>query len=234
MGGSLIVISGPSGVGKGTVVKRLLAEMPDLYISVSVTTRKPRPGEIPGKDYIFIDDKQFEEMVVNNQLLEWAYVHGHYYGTPKRQVFDKLAEGKTVILEIDMQGAMQVQRSVDDVVLIFLLPPSIKELANRLDKRGTEDEEIRKLTADILMSGYKLSKIYSNFNIYTLSEEERLYNTVISTIILLKIKILETERELLKKELKEAEAKKDETKMLDLIQRISRINNAILSFKKEL
>ncbi|NOZ92786.1 guanylate kinase [bacterium 3DAC] len=145
MGGSLIVISGPSGVGKGTVVKRLLAEMPDLYISVSVTTRKPRPGEIPGKDYIFIDDKQFEEMVVNNQLLEWAYVHGHYYGTPKRQVFDKLAEGKTVILEIDMQGAMQVQRSVDDVVLIFLLPPSIKELANRLDKRGTEDEEIRKL-----------------------------------------------------------------------------------------
>ncbi len=97
-----------------------------------------------------------------------------------------------------------------------------------------DDEEIRKLTADILMSGYKLSKIYSNFNIYTLSEEERLYNTVISTIILLKIKILETERELLKKELKEAEAKKDETKMLDLIQRISRINNAILSFKKEL
>ncbi len=145
MGGSLIVISGPSGVGKGTVVKRLLAEMPDLYISVSVTTRRPRPGEIPGKDYIFIDDKQFEEMVVNNQLLEWAYVHGHYYGTPKKQVFDRLAEGKTVILEIDMQGAMQVQRSVDDVVLIFLLPPSIKELANRLDKRGTEDEEVRKL-----------------------------------------------------------------------------------------
>ncbi len=145
MGGSLIVISGPSGVGKGTVVKRLLAEMPDLYISVSVTTRKPRPGEIPGKDYIFVDDRQFEEMVVNNQLLEWAYVHGHYYGTPKKQVFDKLAEGKTVILEIDMQGAMQVQRSVDDVVLIFLMPPSIKELANRLDKRGTEDEEIRKL-----------------------------------------------------------------------------------------
>ncbi len=145
MGGSLIVISGPSGVGKGTVVKRLLAEMPDLYISISVTTRQPRPGEIPGKDYIFIDDKHFEEMVVNNQLLEWAYVHGHYYGTPKKQVFEKLAEGKTVILEIDMQGAMQVQRSVDDVVLIFLLPPSIRELANRLDKRGTEDEEVRKL-----------------------------------------------------------------------------------------
>ncbi len=145
MGGSLIVISGPSGVGKGTVVKRLLAEMPDLYISISVTTRQPRPGEIPGKDYIFIDDKYFEEMVVNNQLLEWAYVHGHYYGTPKKQVFEKLAEGKTVILEIDMQGAMQVQRSVDDVVLIFLLPPSIRELANRLDKRGTEDEEVRKL-----------------------------------------------------------------------------------------
>ena len=145
MGGGLIVISGPSGVGKGTVVKRLLAEMPDRYISVSVTTRKPRPGEVPGKDYIFIDDRQFEEMVVNNQLLEWAYVHGHYYGTPKKQVFEKLAEGKTVILEIDMQGAMQVQRSVDDVVLIFLMPPSIKELANRLDKRGTEDEEVRKL-----------------------------------------------------------------------------------------
>ena len=145
MGGSLVVISGPSGVGKGTVVKRLLAEMPDIYISVSVTTRPPRSGEVPGKDYVFVSESEFEDMVVNNQLLEWAYVHGHYYGTPKKPVFDKLAEGKTVILEIDMQGAMQVRRSIDDVVLIFLLPPSIRELANRLDKRGTEAEEVRKL-----------------------------------------------------------------------------------------
>ncbi len=145
MGGSLVVISGPSGVGKGTVVKRLLKELPDLYLSISVTTRPPRPGERHGVDYFFISEEEFERLVVENQLLEWAYVHGHYYGTPRKQVIEQLKKGKTVILEIDMQGAMQVKRSIHDVVLIFLLPPSIQELAHRLDKRGTEDESVRKL-----------------------------------------------------------------------------------------
>lgn len=145
MGGSLVVISGPSGVGKGTVVKRLLQELPDLYLSISVTTRPPRPGEKHGVDYFFISEEEFERLVVENQLLEWAYVHGHYYGTPRKQVIEQLRNGKTVILEIDMQGAMQVKRSIHDVVLIFLLPPSIQELAHRLDKRGTEDESVRKL-----------------------------------------------------------------------------------------
>lgn len=145
MGGSLVVISGPSGVGKGTVVKRLLRELPDLYLSISVTTRPPRPGERHGVDYFFISEEEFERLVVENQLLEWAYVHGHYYGTPRKQVIEQLKKGKTVILEIDMQGAMQVKRSIHDVVLIFLLPPSIQELAHRLDKRGTEDESVRKL-----------------------------------------------------------------------------------------
>jgi len=145
VGGSLVVISGPSGVGKGTVVKRLLQELPDLYLSISVTTRPPRPGEKHGVDYFFISEEEFERLVVENQLLEWAYVHGHYYGTPRKQVIEQLRNGKTVILEIDMQGAMQVKRSIHDVVLIFLLPPSIQELAHRLDKRGTEDESVRKL-----------------------------------------------------------------------------------------
>jgi guanylate kinase len=117
----------------------------DLVLSVSVTTRKPRPGEVNGKDYYFVDYSTFKKMVATDRLLEWAYVHGSYYGTPKDFVLEHLQEGKKVILEIDMQGAMQVRRRFPDAILIFLLPPSLDELKRRLVSRGTEEIDEQQL-----------------------------------------------------------------------------------------
>jgi guanylate kinase len=135
------VVSGPSGVGKGTVVKRLLERHPELLASVSVTTRAPRHGERDGVDYRFVSDERFDEMVDRGELLEWAHVVGHRSGTPGEPVERALAEGRDVVLEIDVQGARQVRERVPDAVLIFLAPPSMEELERRLRSRGTEDEE---------------------------------------------------------------------------------------------
>jgi guanylate kinase len=135
----LTVLSGPTAVGKGTVVTRLAAEHPEIFVSVSVTTRPPRPGEIEGVHYHFVSDKQFDTLVAEGALLEWAVVHGqHRYGTPRAPVARAIAEGRPALLEIDLQGARQVRDSWPDARFVFLAPPSWEELVRRLIGRGTE------------------------------------------------------------------------------------------------
>lgn len=142
--GSLIIISGPSGAGKGTLVDHLVARVPRLWASVSATTRKPRPGELEGRDYYFLSPQEFGSLVERGELLEWAEVHGHRYGTPARTVEEHLAQGIDVVLEIDPQGAMQVKQVVPEAVLVFILAPSMEELERRIRARGAEtDEQVR-------------------------------------------------------------------------------------------
>jgi guanylate kinase len=132
------VISGPSGVGKGTVVRRLLAADPSLYYSVSAKTRAPRPGEVDGRDYWFVSESRFDELIERGELLEFASMFGHRSGTPAEPVASMRASGRDVLLEIDVQGAAQIRAAVPDAVLIFLRPPSREELLRRLRARGTE------------------------------------------------------------------------------------------------
>lgn len=139
--GFLLVISGPSGCGKGTVSHELLKRNKDIVFSVSATTRKPRPGEINGENYFFLGKEQFDEMINNKEFLEYAFVHNNYYGTPKKFVVDEIEKGEIVLLEIDVQGALQIKKNYKNVVFIFLLPPTMDELKNRIIKRGTESEE---------------------------------------------------------------------------------------------
>ena len=139
--GTLIVIAGPSGVGKGSVVKRLLERDPDrLAYSVSVKTRRPRPNERHGREYYFITEPVFDRMIRDDELLEWAPFVDHRSGTPRRFVEEALASGRDVILEIDVKGAEQVRARVPDALLVFLAPPSMDELERRLRGRGTEDD----------------------------------------------------------------------------------------------
>ena len=136
--GKLIILSGPSGVGKSTVVAKAMKLRDDLCFSVSVTTRKPRPGEVNGKDYFFISKEQFDQMAENNELLEYATYVENSYGTPLRFVEDRLSNGINVILDIEVQGARQVFTKRPDALTIFILPPSMQALEQRLSARGTE------------------------------------------------------------------------------------------------
>ncbi|MCQ2380968.1 MAG: guanylate kinase [Acidaminococcaceae bacterium] len=140
--GLLIVGSGPSGVGKGTVHSRILAESPNVTYSISVTSRKPRIGERDGVDYFFRSAEQVKEMIANDEFLEYADVFGNYYGTPRDYVLQKLNEGKDVLLEIDVQGALQVKKRMPEALLIFLAPPNQQELERRLRNRCTDDEDV--------------------------------------------------------------------------------------------
>ncbi|MCL3778159.1 MULTISPECIES: guanylate kinase [unclassified Actinomyces] len=146
-----VVLAGPTAVGKGTVVAELRRRHPDLYVSVSATTRRPRPGEADGVHYHFVTDEQFDRLVAEGQMLEWALVHGCCrYGTPRGPVQAELDADRPVLLEIDLDGARQVRRTLPEALLVFLAPPSWDELVNRLVGRGTEDEaerERRLLTA---------------------------------------------------------------------------------------
>ncbi|EIW01033.1 MULTISPECIES: guanylate kinase [Thermoanaerobacter] len=139
--GLLIVLSGPSGAGKGTICKALMEKEKNLKLSISATTRQPRSGEIEGKNYFFKSEEEFEKMIENDSFLEWAKVYGHYYGTPKDFVLKNLEEGNDVVLEIDIQGALKIKEKFPEGVFIFILPPSMEELKNRIKKRGTETEE---------------------------------------------------------------------------------------------
>lgn len=135
----LTVVSGPTAVGKGTVVQRLRQEHPEIFVSVSATTRPPRPGEIDGTHYLFVSEAQFDALVAENALLEWAVVHGtHRYGTLKAPVLKALASGRNALLEIDLQGARQVRKALPEARFVFLAPPSWEELRRRLVGRGTE------------------------------------------------------------------------------------------------
>ena len=138
--GNLFIISGPSGAGKGTLVKAIATIVSDAWVSVSVTTRAPRRGEVEGQHYFFVSDAEFSSLAETGGLLEWAEVHGNRYGTPRSAVEAKVAEGKQVILEIDPQGAFQVKHLVPDSILIFIMPPSWDELQRRLVGRGSETE----------------------------------------------------------------------------------------------
>ncbi|MBQ9861721.1 MAG: guanylate kinase [Clostridia bacterium] len=138
--GLLIVFSGPSGCGKGTLVAKLLEQRTDTVLSVSVTTRAPRPGEIDGFHYFFKTREEVERMIQNDELLEYAQYSGNYYGTPRAAVEEHLKAGRNVILEIDVQGALQVMERCEDYVSIFLTVPSLDELERRLRGRGTEEE----------------------------------------------------------------------------------------------
>ncbi|ASW42975.1 MAG: guanylate kinase [Clostridiales bacterium] len=139
--GVLIVISGPSGAGKGTICKKLIEKNKNIYLSVSATTRSPREGEIDGVNYYFLTKEEFERKVKENGFIEYAEVHGNFYGTPRVNVNKMLEEGKDVILEIDIQGALQVKENFKEGVFIFILPPSMEELKRRIIKRGSETEE---------------------------------------------------------------------------------------------
>ena len=142
----LVVLAGPTAVGKGTVAAYVRKNFPDIWLSVSMTTRRPRPREIDGKHYHFVDDEQFERMRQAGEFLEWAVVHGRAkYGTPRAPVDEALAAGRLALLEIDLQGARQVREQIPESLFVFLAPPSWDELVRRLVGRGTESEEEREV-----------------------------------------------------------------------------------------
>ena len=144
----VVVLAGPTAVGKGTVVSRILSKFPAVHMSVSATTRDPRPGEVEGVNYFFVTPTEFDRLIASDELLEWAVVHGtHRYGTPRGPIDLALAQGNSVLLEIDIQGARQVKEHMPEARTVFLSPPSWDELARRLEGRGTEDldERLRRL-----------------------------------------------------------------------------------------
>ncbi len=140
MKGTLFIISAPSGTGKTTILKEIIGHIPRISFSVSHTTRQPRRGERDGVDYFFVDKESFTEMQERDDFLEWAEVHGNFYGTGKQSVTDQLNQGRDIVLDIDVQGAEQLRRSSIEAVFIFITPPSWQELEKRLTERGTDDK----------------------------------------------------------------------------------------------
>ncbi|WP_322091346.1 guanylate kinase [Leptolyngbya sp. Cla-17] len=139
--GKLIVLTGPSGVGKGTLLRSLMERHPELYLSISATTRSPRLGEVEGKDYYFLSRSAFERMIANGEFLEWAEFAGNLYGTPRTAVEEQIRRGQWVIVEIELEGARLIRKAFPEALRIFILPPSLVELEYRIRSRGTETED---------------------------------------------------------------------------------------------
>ncbi|PMP70238.1 MAG: guanylate kinase [Thermodesulfovibrio aggregans] len=156
--GNIFVISAPSGTGKTTLCERLLKALPDLKMSISHTTRKPRPGETNGVDYFFVDKKTFEEMISKEEFIEWAEVYGNFYGTSKNVISQLMKQGYDILLDIDTQGAKNIKKLYPESILIFILPPSMKELERRLLQRNEDKDTIKKRVskAGEEISQYKL------------------------------------------------------------------------------
>lgn len=166
--GSLIILSGPSGAGKGTIHNELLKTEKNLTYSVSMTTRKPRNGEQEGIDYYFVDEDTFKKEIEKESFLEYACVHGNYYGTLKSNVYDSLDKGLDVILEIDIQGALKIKEKNENAIFIFIMPPSMRELKNRLVKRGTESKE---KIIERFKNAYKEINEVSKYNYVVINDE---------------------------------------------------------------
>ena len=166
--GNLIIISGPSGCGKGTICKELIKDC-NIFLSVSATTRSPRSGEIEGTDYYFLSKKEFETKIVNNEFLEFAKVHhGNYYGTLKDKVLNKIDKGIDVILEIDIEGALQINNTMPEAIFIFIMPPSMKELKRRLIERNTEN---KKQIIDRFKKAYQEINEVSKYNYVVINDK---------------------------------------------------------------
>ena len=179
--GSLIILSGPSGAGKGTIYNELLKHDSNLRFSVSMTTRKPRDGEVNGKDYFFVTVEEFKKEIENDSFLEYALVHGNYYGTLKKEVERDLDNGNDVILDIDIQGAVNIKAQKEDGIFIFIMPPSMRELKNRLVKRGTETKD--KLI-ERFKNAYKEVNEMSKYNYVVINDEVDLAVKKIEAILI--------------------------------------------------
>ena len=166
--GLLLVISGPSGTGKGTLCKRLLEKNKDIFLSVSATTRKPREGEIDGVSYHFYNEDKFRELIAENQFIEWAAFCDNYYGTPKAPVVENIDKGKDVLLEIEIEGAMKVRAKHPEGVYIFLFPPSVEVLGERLKGRGTETDDV---ISKRLERAKQELKMCTKYNYYVVNDD---------------------------------------------------------------
>jgi guanylate kinase len=187
--GLAFVVSGPSGVGKGTLVRRLMDEFPNIKFSISYTTRKPRKGEQHGIDYFFVEKEEFEALINKNFFVEWAIVHTNYYGTPRQEIEKKLAKGFDVIFDIDVQGARKLRQNLKDGVFVFILPPSIEELRRRLENRSTDTHKSIEIR---LKNAKKEMNAAREFDFVVINDElEKAYETLRCIYLAQKCKVRE-------------------------------------------